>query len=175
MKDYLENRLKDQKEWYRRSANANKKMFFNYQTVIIFLGAIIPIIVVLENAFGPLMMKWGSIATAIIAATISIYAGLDKLKQPQPNWFNYRANEEMIKKEEWCYKYKVGVYSGLSDDEANKLLVERVESIISADIARTTNIEAKEKPAPGGKGTDTPDPKEEPEKPDEVPPEDPVT
>ena len=46
----------------------------------------------------------------------------------------------MIKKEEWFYKFKAGPYKDLQDDDVvNKLLVERVESIISADIARTTS------------------------------------
>ena len=89
--------------------------------------------------------EWGGPISAVISAIIAVIAGLDKLFQPQPNWFNYRANEEMIKKEEYHHKYKAGVYNGLSEEEASKLLVERVESIISADIARMTNKEKEKK------------------------------
>ena len=146
MEDYIEERLQKQKKWYEEKANQNKKLFFSYQTVIIILGATIPVIVALETVIKTLVV-WGGPITAVISAIIAIYAGLDKLKQPQPNWFNYRANEEMIKKEEWFYKFRAGVYRDLNEEEANNFLVERIESIISADIARMTSLtEKREKP-----------------------------
>lgn len=138
MNNYLEERVIKQKEWYEKKANENKQRFISYQTCIIFLGALIPVLVVFETVI-PLLEDYGGPISAIISAIIAIYAGLDKLKQPQPNWFNYRANEEAIKKEEWFYKYKAGPYRKLIQEEANILFVERVESIISADIARMNN------------------------------------
>ncbi len=70
-------------------------------------------------------------------------------KQPQPNWFNYRANEEQLKKEEWLHRFRVGPYKDLDDDQSSQLLVERVESVISADISRMikTNGKKDEEPA----------------------------
>ena len=138
MSDYLETRVKSQREWYEKKANENKKMFVSYQTRIIILGALIPVLVAFESVV-PLLKDYGGPITAVISAIISIYAGLDKLKQPQPNWFNYRANEESMKKEEWFYQYLAGPYKKLNKAEATTLFVERIESIISADIARTTN------------------------------------
>lgn len=140
IEDYLKSRIQDQRKWYEVKATQNKKQFFRYQKIIIVLGASIPIIVALEPVLDDRVKPYAGPVTAIISAAISIVAGLDKLHQPQPNWFNYRANEEMIKKEEWFYKFKAGPYKDLQDDDVvNKLLVERVESIISADIARTTS------------------------------------
>ena len=139
MDDYIEQRVKKQREWYEAKANANKKTFLAYQTYIIILGALIPVLVAFEVVV-PELKDWGGPITALISAVIAVIAALDKLRQPQPNWFNYRANEETIKKEEWLYKYRAGQYRGLGDQEANRLLVERVESIISADIARITNL-----------------------------------
>jgi hypothetical protein len=143
MSEYLDVRVKQQREWYEKKANENKKKFISYQTIIIVFGALIPVIVALESV-STLLKEWGGPITAIISAMIAIYAGLDKLKQPQPNWFNYRANEEIIKKEEWFYKYKAGPYKSLSDEDADILIVERIEDIISVDIARTTRIKEKE-------------------------------
>ena len=135
MNDYLEERVKKQREWYESKANENKKAFMSYQTVVIVLGALIPVVVVFENVF-TILKGYGGIIAAIISAVISIAAGLDKLKQPQPNWFNYRANEEAIKKEEWFFKYKAGPYRKQNEEAAKILFIERIESIISADIAR---------------------------------------
>lgn len=142
MNSYLAERVSKQREWYEQKATKNKKKFISYQTIIIVLGAVIPVIVASESISSTLKMYGGPI-TALISAIISIYAGLDKLMQPQPNWFNYRANEEAIKKEEWFYKYKAGPYKRLSDIESKVLFVERIESIISADIARTSSSNGK--------------------------------
>ena len=149
MDDYLKERVETQRKWYETKASMNKKTFLTYQTYIIILGALIPVLVAFEVVV-PDLKEWGGPITAAISAVIAIIAGLDKLRQPQPNWFNYRANEETIKKEEWLYKYKAGQYRDLSAQEANRLLVERVESIISADIARVTNLNKEE--VKGGRG-----------------------
>jgi hypothetical protein len=143
MDEYLKERVKKQREWYETKADSNKKIFLRYQKIIIILGALIPVLVAFEGAI-PCLKVWGGPITALIAAVIAVIAGLDKLGQPQPNWFNYRANEEIIKKEEWLYKYRAGLYRGLGDKEANRLFVERIESIISADIARITNLRERE-------------------------------
>ena len=148
MNDYLKERAEKQRQWYEIKASKNKKTFFTYQTIIIILGALIPVLVTFEGAV-PQLKVWGGPITALIAAVIAVIAGLDKLGQPQPNWFNYRANEETIKKEEWLYKYRAGQYRGLGDQEANRLLVETIESIISADIARVTNLKEERKDGQG--------------------------
>lgn len=139
--EYVKERLQKQTQWYEISATKNKTKFINYQSWIIILGAVIPVLISFETIFHS-MKDWVGPVSAIISAGISILAGLDKLYQPQPNWFNYRANEEMLKKEEWFYKYRAGPYKNLKDaTEADRLLVERTESIISADIARTLNLD----------------------------------
>ncbi len=139
---YLEERLKKQQKWYQIKASSNKKRFMRFQTIIIILGALIPLIVVFFPIL-PGMGEWTGPTSAAISAIIAVLAGIDKLTQPQTNWFNFRSNEEMLKKEEWMYRYLAGPYSGLSVDVAEKQLVERVESVISADIARFAQAEYK--------------------------------
>ncbi len=139
---YLEERLKKQQKWYRVKASSNKKLFMRFQTIIIILGALIPLIVVFFR-MSPALEKWSGPTSAAISAIIAVLAGIDKLTQPQTNWFNYRSNEEMLKKEEWMYSYLVGPYKNLSQSDAKTLLVERVESVISADIARFAQAEYK--------------------------------
>jgi hypothetical protein len=140
--NYLEERLQKQQKWYQSKATVNKKRFMRFQTIIIILGALIPLIVVFFP-MSTVMEKWTGPVSAAISAIIAVLAGIDKLTQPQTNWFNFRSNEEMLKKEEWMYRYLAGPYSGLSADAAEKQLVERVESVISADIARFAQAEYK--------------------------------
>ncbi len=139
---YLKERLKRQQEWYQIKASSNKKRFMRFQTIIIILGALIPLIVVVFPMIS-VLEKWSGPTSAAISAIIAVLAGIDKLTQPQTNWFNYRSNEEMLKKEEWMYRYLVGPYKNLSKSDTEKLLVERVESVISADIARFAQAEYK--------------------------------
>ena len=139
MEEYLEDRVEAQRKWYELKANKNKSEFFSNQTIIIILGALIPVLIAFESV-STTLKDYGGPITAIISAVIAVIAGLDKLKQPQLNWFNYRANEEAIKKEEWFHKYRAGPYRGLPDKEAEKVFIERIESIIASDIARITSI-----------------------------------
>ena len=150
MNKYLEERAIVQREWYEAKASENKKLFIKYQTIIIILGAVIPVLVVFESVV-PFLNDYGGPITALISAAISIFAALDKLIQPQPNWFNYRANEESLKKEEWWYKYLAGPYKGMSSEKADIMFIERVENIISSDIARTASIDSKEENGEGSK------------------------
>ena len=149
MENYIKERVVDQRRWYEKKATENKQQFMTFQTWIIVLGALIPVIVACESVL-PLLKEYGGPVTAIISAAISILAGLDKLKQPQPNWFNYRACEEALKKEEWMYKCKAGPYLTLPAKTADPLFVERIESIISADIARTLNAKDRDDDQAGG-------------------------
>ena len=131
IKKYLIDRLEDQKNWYGNKANFNKKRFMNYQMIVIILGASIPVLVVLLEVIG--WARFQGIVSAAISAIITAVAGIDKLQNPQTSWYNYRANEEKLKKEKHLYEFKVGQYHGLSQYEADKALVENVENIISVE------------------------------------------
>lgn len=131
IKKYLIDRLEDQKNWYGNKANFNKKRFMNYQMIVIILGASIPVLVILFEVIG--WRQFQGIASATISAIITAVAGIDKLQNPQTSWYNYRANEEKLKKEKHLYEFKVGQYNGLSQAEADKALVENVENIISVE------------------------------------------
>ena len=137
IQEYIENRLESQRSWYERKANINKKSFMNYQKIIIILGAVIPVNVILFHLVPNEYQQFEGLINALISCVIAIVAGFDKLSQPQTNWFNYRANEEVLKKEKHLYEFKAGPYRDVdTDEEMKKLLVERVESVISADISR---------------------------------------
>jgi len=165
---YLDERLRKQREWYESKASHNKQQFMRTQTIILVLSALIPLLVVFNSGLSILLNglaenayiwmtgsvknyeppNWANVFSALISAVIIILTSMDKLHQPQTNWFNYRANEELLKKEEWMFRYQVGPYAlgkVLSKQERIKLraglLVERVESIISADIASFTQSE----------------------------------
>ncbi len=134
MDEYLTERVEKQQLWYEARANKSKKRFMRNQSLIIVLGAVIPLSVTVCSIYG--WTNEGAIFSALVSSIISIVAGLDKLNQPQTAWYNSRAYEESIKKEAWFYKYRAGDYNGLNDRSAQVRFIENVEGIISADIAR---------------------------------------
>lgn len=143
IEQYIEERLEKQRIWYEKKANANKKRYMLYQRAVILLGSFIPIKIALLHII-PGVSGYSAPLSALLSALIAIIASFDKLQTPQTNWFNYRANEEALKKEPYLYRFRVGPYKGLDDEECTNLLVERSESIISADIARFTTNQSHE-------------------------------
>ena len=142
IKEYIKTRLNEQESWYERKASSNKKQFLNYQKVIIILGSVIPLVVLIGSVVEE-FQPFSGVISAFISAAIAIIAGFDKLFQPQTNWYNYRANEEVMKKEKWLYEFEVGPYTGLNKADAEKLLVERIEGVISADMVRFSKAQEK--------------------------------
>ncbi len=130
---YIETRLREQQSYFSAKSAACKRKFRLYQTVVIVLGAIIPILVLLDQS-KIIPNIWCGILTALMSAGISIIAGLEKISQPQTEWINYRRTGEMLKQEEALYRYEAGPYDNLPEDKKNKLFVQRIENIISNDV-----------------------------------------
>jgi len=74
--------------------------------------------------------------SSVIGGVIVVITGLTQLEKYQENWILYRTNSELLKKEKYFFENNVGEYSNLDEEERNKLLVERVESIVSAETSR---------------------------------------
>ncbi len=145
--NYINSRLKAETKYYDDRADGYRDEYMSNQTLIIIVGAIIPIVSVLEVAFDSceLVSKWhlGSIISALLSAAIAIYAGIDKLHQTQNRWNTMRFCAQMLKREENLYRNRVGEYEGKTDKEAKQLLVQKTEGILYYDITSTMQISKK--------------------------------
>jgi hypothetical protein len=101
------------------------------EAIIIFIGAIIPVVNVLQ--FADLQTR---IVSSILGATVVIITGLTQLEKYQENWIVYRTTTELLKKEKYFYENEAGEYTDLDELQRNKLLVERVESIVSSETSK---------------------------------------
>jgi Protein of unknown function (DUF4231) len=117
-------------------------MFRLYQIITLVASAIIPIINV--SNIGDFQTR---IISSIISATIAVSTGITQLEKYQENWILYRTNTELLKKEKYFYENSAGDYSNLADNEKNKLLVEKVESIVSAETSKYFTIHQPQKEA----------------------------
>jgi hypothetical protein len=129
--NYVEERLTDQTNWYERKANENKSKFHIFQSIIIIASVIIPIINLIN--FAPFEIR---IISSILGGTVTGITAFIQLKKYQENWLLYRATEENLKKEKYLFLYDAGPYSDAKDDNRKKILVERVESIISSETSQ---------------------------------------
>ena len=126
-KDYVETRLADQINWYDKKSVWNKKLYYWFQSLVIILAALIPLLSGLTEDFG----KSIGILIGFLGAIVAILSGLLALYKFQEKWTSYRTTSETLKHEKYLFETKTEPY----DDEefGFQLLVRRVENIISKE------------------------------------------
>jgi len=126
--NYEDGRLEEQLRWHSKKARDNKLRFRFYQIMIMLISATIPL-VNLINDFD-LQTR---ILSALLGAAILIITGITQLEKYQENWIVYRTTAELLKKEKYFYKNGASEYANLDTNAKRKLLVERIESLISSE------------------------------------------
>jgi hypothetical protein len=141
--DYFKERLEEQIVWHGKKSRENKKRFLYLQTAIIITSATIAII----NTLGiiDIISDYIAVLSSVFGGTIVIITAIMQLHKFQENWITYRTTAELLKKEKYYYLNDVGDYSGLHSQEKKRLLVERVENIVSAETSKYFLIHKSEK------------------------------
>lgn len=131
-KEYIQERLDDQINWYDNKSIRSQKLYKRCKKLVIILSASIPFFV----GFITELKIWATVVSAIgvIITFIEGWLGLSKYHE---NWIEYRSICEILKHEKYMYLTKTGVYD---TEEPFKLLVERVESIISKENVNWANL-----------------------------------
>ncbi len=62
--------------------------------------------------------------------------GVQAINQWHHNWITYRSTCEALRHEKYTYLERADPYDGYSDEQARKILVERVESLISTEHSK---------------------------------------
>lgn len=132
--DYIYAVVDPQQKYFSNKASENKKKFYWIQILILCCGAAIPLTVVAELIWFTECKNFSEILSTFFAVAITILTGLDKLKQYQFEWINNRKTSERLKRERNYYAMKSGPYNDCEATELEKLLVVRVEGIISDDV-----------------------------------------
>ena len=125
--DYIENRLKKQLNWYEKKAKENLYRYYIIQILILGVGALIPIVNVVD---GPELAI--RVLSSILGAIIVGATGILQLTKAQEIWIVSRSSAETLKKEYNLYMLKAGDYSdtNLTDEMRDKLFIERSESVM---------------------------------------------
>lgn len=118
-------RLEQQVQWYDRKSSDAQRFYKRTKLVSFVLSGSVPLLATIN-----------SLATAIVGVLVVIFEGLQQLNQWQHNWITYRSTCEALRHEKYSYIGRAGIYDELSDADAKKLLVERVEALISTEHAK---------------------------------------
>ena len=124
---YVENRYRDQMNYYDSKAGKNQKRYRQFQWILIVLSALTPVAAALDG-------KWFSlqILVIIISSVVAILTTGLKTFQYQEIWVTYRATYEQLKPEIYYYNFNVGPYSVAGVDKES-LFVTRVEEILDKE------------------------------------------
>jgi hypothetical protein len=122
-------RLNDQFGWYDHKSSVNQKRYKQIQGAQIILATSIPVFSLIGNASG----RW---ITAILGASVAILAGFQQLGNFNDLWTTYRATAEQLNHEKFLFLAQSGPYRSLEEEEALRLLAERVEERVSTEHAK---------------------------------------
>lgn len=119
-------RLEDQITWYDQKSGAAQRSYKWGRYFVIVASAAIPILA---------MNDW-NLQVAILGALIAISETIQHVNQWQHNWITYRSTCEALRHEKYTYIERANPYDDLEERDARRLLVERVESLISTEHSK---------------------------------------
>jgi hypothetical protein len=122
-------RLNDQLGWYDHKSAVNQQRYKQIQATQIILATSIPVLSLIEAPSG----RW---ITAILGASVAILAGFQQLGNYNDLWTTYRATAEQLRHEKFLFLAQSGPYRTLQEEEALRLLAERVEERVSTEHAK---------------------------------------
>lgn len=122
-------RLESQIDWYDRKSGVAQRNYKYTKYFTIFASALIPIIAIVD-------FEVSKYSIAILGALIAIFEGINQVNQWQHNWITYRSTCEALRHEKYTFMERADPYDFQDSKDAKKLLVERVESLISTEHSK---------------------------------------
>jgi len=144
-------RLEDQIRWYDTHSSRQRWAFYLLKLVTITAAATIPVLTaILSDVY------LNKAVTSSLSALIVVIEGFQQVFQLHANWILYRSTCESLKREKYLYLGSAGPYADHDPYTRHSLLAERVESLISRDLATWTSSEqvAKQGSKPSQRQTD---------------------
>ncbi|WP_302848199.1 DUF4231 domain-containing protein [Paenibacillus naphthalenovorans] len=121
----MEGRLNNQINWYDTKSNESQKYYKRFQKIEIIAAAVIPLLSGYVSKYEVI-----PIIVSVLGTVVVVCASISRLGKYHEKWLQYRATCELLKHEKYLFLTSTNPYNG---DEPFRLLVERVESIISAE------------------------------------------
>ncbi len=134
---YFEERLENEIAWYEKKSKRNKQYYYLLRVIELISAALIPFLI------NYLTGNTGLLKSAIetLSILVLITTGMISIFQFRELWTEYRTNAESLKHEKYLYLSSSNPYDR---EDKFKLLVERVEKLISIEHSRWQDISSTE-------------------------------
>ncbi|WP_293339798.1 DUF4231 domain-containing protein [Parvibaculum sp.] len=119
-------RLESQISWYDEKSKLAQRNFKWGRYLVLAASSAVPIAALLEY----------NLIAAILGGLVAVTEAVQHVNQWQHNWITYRSTCEALRHEKYTYIERADPYDALDDASARKLLVERVESLISTEHSK---------------------------------------
>jgi hypothetical protein len=129
-------RLEDQIGWYDKKSASNQRWFKGLKIIELIAAALIPLLAGISAS-----IPYYVIITGGLGALIVVLESLQGLYQFQSNWISYRSTCEGLRHEKYLWLAKAGPYVDRKDPD--RLLAERIESLISTEHAKWVSTQEK--------------------------------
>jgi hypothetical protein len=118
-------RLERQIEWYDQKSSTAQLYYKLVKFTEIACAAFIPFVAGIYPSI-----------TALLGVTVLLLESLQHINQWSQNWITYRSTCEALRHEKYSYLGRTGVYEAKTDEDAKRILVERIESLISTEHSK---------------------------------------
>ena len=129
-------RLEEQIDWYDKKSAFNQSCFKWLKIIELVTATLIPLLAGFQTS-----IPHSNLITGGLGALIVVLESLQSLYQFQSNWISYRSTCERLKHEKYLWLAKAGSYADAKDSD--RLLAERVESLISTEHAKWVSAQEK--------------------------------
>ena len=118
-------RLEQQIKWYDSRSMTAQRWYKRVKFIEICCSILIPFVAGIN-----------SYITAFLGATIVVLETLQHINQWSQNWITYRSTCEALRHEKYSFLGRAGVYEGMENEDAKRMLTGRVESLISTEHSK---------------------------------------
>lgn len=137
---YIAERVEQYQAWYDKKAVTTKNRYLHMRAFSVVGGGLVPVLVNIPAQLTFLGVPFIKSLVTIISLLVVIVVSLETVFHYREQWKNYRSTEQLLGHEKFLFRSRVSRYNGLSDEDAFRLFVERVEESIAAENAITLSV-----------------------------------
>ena len=130
---YLKDRWLDQLLWFEAKAAKNQRSHRILRSVALVGGVVSPVVVNISTREASVWVRAAAVAVSLV---VGIAVAVEGFLRPGERWLQFRQTAELLRSEWWLYSSLAGDYATYDTiSAAHPRFVERVESIVSSDVA----------------------------------------
>jgi hypothetical protein len=137
---YISERVDQYQGWYDRKSVSMKSRYLRMRAFSVIGGGLVPVLINLPGQWTVLGVPVIQAVVTVISLLVVIVVSLESVFHYREQWKNYRSTEQQLGHEKFLFRSRVGIYRELSDQDAFRLFVERVEEAIANENAATLNV-----------------------------------